>query len=257
MTSQPRRTWRGQKEQKMQASVFALGELAAVLINVLGAVLIVLELSGRTLAFSRPYIRPNRFQWSAVAVATAGVGAAVFVVGLASLGNIIVIIPGFVSINPTRGLETVFGLLFGLPGVAAGMIGNPIGDILTGKLSLGSFAGCITTGLTSCVFYRVFRNNPGLDNFTELRVWGRFVVTIVLVAIFLKGLAIAGWLAALGLIPPHVAWFVAFPSITIAEGLANAVVGAVLTKILYPFVDRIGLTPETDPVASNAARRGA
>ncbi len=128
----------------MQSSVFALGELAAVLINVVGAALLVLELSGRTIAFSRPYIRPNRFHWSAVSVATAGVGAAVFVVGLASLGNIIVIIPGFVSINPTRGLEAVFGLLFGLPGVAAGMIGNPIGDVLTGKLSLGSFAGCIT-----------------------------------------------------------------------------------------------------------------
>jgi hypothetical protein len=241
----------------MQGSVFALGELAAVLINVVGAALLVLELSGRTIASSRPYIRPNRFHWSAVSVATAGVGAAVFVVGLASLGNIIVIIPGFVSINPTRGLETVFGLLFGLPGVAAGMIGNPIGDVLTGKLSLGSFAGCITTGLTSYVFCRVFHYNPGLDNFTSIRVWGRFVVTIVLVAIFLKGLAIAGWLAALGLIPPHVAWFVAFPSITIAEGLANAVVGAVLTKILYPFVDRIGLTPETDPVASNAVRPGA
>jgi len=234
----------------MQASVFALGELAAVLINVLGAILIVLELSGRTLAFSQPYIRPNGFHWSAVAVATAGVGAAVFVVGLAGLGNIIVIIPGFVSINPTRGLEAVFGLLFGLPGVAAGMIGNPIGDVLTGKLSLGSFSGCITTGLTSYLFYRVFRRNPGLHNFAEIRVWGRFVVTVVLMAIFIKGLAIAGWLAALGLLPPHVAWFVAFPSIMIAEGLANAVVGAVLTKILYPFVDRIGLTPDREPGAT-------
>jgi hypothetical protein len=240
----------------MQTSVFAMGELAAVLINVLGAALIVLELSGRTLAFRRPYIRPNQFHWSAVSVATAGVGAAVFVVGLASLGNIIVVIPGFVSINPTRGLETVFGLLFGLPGVAAGMIGNPIGDVLTGKLSLGSFAGCITTGLTSYLFYRVFRANPGLHNFAEIRVWGRFVLTIVFMAIALKGLAIAGWLAALGLIPPRVAWFVAFPSIMIAEGLANAVVGAVLTKILYPFVDRIGLTPERESGASGGARPG-
>lgn len=87
-------------------------------------------------------MRPNGFTWSASAVATAGVGvgAAVFVVGLATLGGLIVIIPGFVSINPTRGLESVFGLLFGLPGFAAGMIGNPIGDILTGKLSLGSIA---------------------------------------------------------------------------------------------------------------------
>ena len=137
----------------MQASLFAIGQALAVLINVLGAALLVLELSGRTIAFRQPYIRPNGFRWSAAAVATAGVGAAVFVVGLASLGNIIVIIPGFVSINPTRGLELVFGLLFGLPGVAAGMIGNPIGDVLTGKLSLGSFAGCITTGLTSYLFY--------------------------------------------------------------------------------------------------------
>jgi hypothetical protein len=36
---------------------------------------------------------------------------------------------------------------------------------------------------------------------------------------------------------------VGFPSIAIAEGLSNAVLGSVLTKILYPFVDRIGLTP--------------
>lgn len=232
----------------MQASLFAIGQALAVLINVLGAALLVLELSGRTIAFRQPYIRPNGFRWSAAAVATAGVGAAVFVVGLASLGNIIVIIPGFVSINPTRGLESVFGLLFGLPGVAAGMIGNPIGDVLTGKLSLGSFAGCITTGLTSYLFYRVFHGNLGLRNFASPSVWGRFLLTILFMAVVLKGIAIAGFLAAVGLLPPHVAWLVAFPSIAIAEGLANAVVGSILTKILYPFVDRIGLTPETESV---------
>lgn len=35
----------------MQASLFAIGQALAVLINVLGAALLVLELSGRTIAF--------------------------------------------------------------------------------------------------------------------------------------------------------------------------------------------------------------
>jgi energy-coupling factor transport system substrate-specific component len=225
------------------SSLMDAGQIVAVLLNVLGALWLALEFSGRTLALSAPYIRPNGFTWSATAVATAGIGAAVFVVGLATLGGLIVIIPGFVSINPTRGLESVFGLLFGLPGVAAGMIGNPIGDILTGKLSVGSIAGTITTGLTSYLFYRVFMRNPGLVGFGRASISGRFVVAILIMAVVLKGIGIAGFLAAIGALPQHVAWYVGFPSITIAEGLSNAVLGSVLTKILYPFVDRIGLTP--------------
>ena len=230
----------------MDNPIFMICEILAVLLVVAGGALLLLELSGRTFASSQPYIRPNGFHWSAVAVATAGVGAAVFVVGLSTLGSLIVVIPGFVSINPARGLEVVLGLLFGIPGVAAGMIGHPIGDILTGKLSLGSIAGTVTTGLTSYFFYRVFRSNLGLKDFGQPRVWGRFALAIVIMAVFIKGLGIAGFLAAIGMLPPHVAWFVAFPSIAIAEGLSNAVVGVLLTKILYPFVDRIGLTPEPE-----------
>jgi energy-coupling factor transport system substrate-specific component len=230
----------------MDNPIFALGDIVALLIVILGAALLLLELSGRTLAFSRPYVRPNGFRWSAAAVATVGVGAAVFVVGLATLGSLIVIIPGFVSLNPARGLETVFGLLFGLPGVAAGMVGSPIGDILTGKLTLGSIAGMVTTGLTSYFFYRLFRGNPGLRNFGRTSVWGRFVFGIVIMAVVIKGIGIAGFLAAIGMLPGHVAWVAAFPSIILNEGISNAIVGAVLTKILYPFVDRIGLSPEPD-----------
>src|ERR1700739_3632144 len=101
----------------MQSSVFALGELSAVLINVLGAALIVLELSGRTIAFSHPYIRPNRFHWSAVSVATAGAGAACLFSDPPTLGNIFgIFLASCWSILP-RGLKPCSACCSACPGL--------------------------------------------------------------------------------------------------------------------------------------------
>lgn len=102
--------------------------------------------------------------------------------------------------------------------------------------------------MTSLLFYKLFRHNPGLAGLGTASVSGRFLLGILIMAVILQGIGIAGFLAAIGALPQHVAWYVAFPSVTLAEGISNAVLGLLLTKILYPFVDRIGLTPPSSGV---------
>ena len=225
--------------------LFAIGNTLGVAIVVIGALVLVLELYGRSFHLTAPYLRRNGQKWTAAAVATTGVSAAVLIATL-TIGGSIVVVPGFITLNPARGLEPVIGLLFGLPGVIGGLIANPIYDIFTGKLSLGSIAGSVTLGLSSYVYYRMFRGNLGLQHFASPKVWGKFVLATLIATLIIKGIGISGWLAALSLVPNNVAWYVTFPALFLSQGAAHLIIGPILTKILYPFVDRFGLTPDTD-----------
>ena len=69
------------------------------------------------------------------------------------------------------------------------------------------------------------------------------MATAAFVALVIKATGIAGWLAALNLLPENVAWSVAFPATIVGQFCSHVVIGPILTKILYPFVDRLGLTP--------------
>src|ERR1700709_2384865 len=108
--------------------LFAIGNILGVAIVILGALILLMELYGRSIYLTAPYVRPNGHRWTASAVATTGVSAAVLIATL-TIGGSIVLVPGFIPLNPARGLEPVIGLLFGLPGVIGGLIANPIYDI--------------------------------------------------------------------------------------------------------------------------------
>ncbi len=228
------------------SELFVLGDILGVAIVVLGGVTITLELYGRSPYLTRPFIRPSGFHWSAAGVATVGVVAAVLIATL-TIGASIVIVPGFISLNPARGLEPVIGLLFGIPGVIGGLIANPIYDVFTGKLSLGSIAGSITLGFSAYLYYRLFSGNLGLSGFVRPAVWGRYLWGVVLATLVIKGIGISGWLAALHLVPETVAWYVTLPALFFSQGAAHLIVGPILTRILHPFVDRFGLTAEPRP----------
>jgi energy-coupling factor transport system substrate-specific component len=225
------------------SGLFALGDAIGVAIVILGGAVVVMELYGKSPFLTRPFIRPNGFRWTAAGVATAGVTAAVLIATL-TIGANIVIVPGFISLNPSRGLEPVIGLLFGIPGLVGGLIANPVYDVFTGKLSLGSIAGAITIALSAYVYYRLFSRNPSLKGFARPQVWGRYVWGVILATLVVKGIGIAGWLGALHLLPETVVWYVTFPALFLSQGAAHLIIGPILTKILYPFVDRFGLTAE-------------
>ena len=235
-------------------TAFFIGDIAGMAVIVAASAVLLVELSRFDLFFSKPFLRRSSFHWSAAAVATTGIAAAVLMVGL-SIGATIVLIPGVVTLDAGRGLEPVVGLLFGIPGVVAGLIANPLADILSGKLSLGSIAGTITTAFASYLYWRVFAANPGLNDFTRPRVWLRYAATAFFVALVIKGVGIAGWLATLNVLPPHVAWFVAFPATFATQFVSHMVVGPILTRALHPFVDRLGLAvPGTGTPAGSASR---
>lgn len=228
----------------MQA-LFTVGQIAGVLVILLGAVVLLLEFYGYALHITRPYIRATGFRWSAINVAITGVSGAVLAAIFTIGGSAIVIVPGFITINPGRGLEPVLGLLFGVPGAAAALIANPIYDILTGKLTLGSISGAIGTALGVYIYYRICNRNLGLRDFRSVQTWGRFAVAAIVATFVAKALGISGWLDALNLVPQEVAWFVTFPALFLGQLAAQAIVGPILTKALHPYVDRMGLAPES------------
>jgi energy-coupling factor transport system substrate-specific component len=231
--------------------LFVIGDIAGVAIVLIGAIILVLEIYGKSIFLTAPFIRSNGFKWSAAGVATVGVVAAVLIATL-TIGANIVVVPGFITLNPARGLEPVIGLLFGVPGIVGGLIANPIYDIFTGKLSLGSISGAVTLGLSAYVYYRLFNNNMSLANFGKPAVWGLFLVAVLIATLIVKGIGISGWLAALHLIPENVAWYVTLPALFLSQGAAHLIIGPILTKILYPFVDRFGLTAE--PMTTSAGK---
>ena len=220
--------------------LFVIGQILSVIFLVLGVVILLLEVGGRRLYFTAPFIRETDFEWSATNIAIVGVSAAVLTIAW-TLAAPIVIVPGFITLNPGRGLEPVFGLLFGLPGAFGGVIANPIYDILTGKLTLGSISGAITAGMSIYAYYRIVGPDWGLK---KRKGYINFFISVVVAALVFKAIGIAGWLDAINVMPAETAWYAAFPALLATHVSSHIIVGLILVKLLYAFVDRLGLTPE-------------
>jgi energy-coupling factor transporter ATP-binding protein EcfA2 len=223
--------------------IFAVVEFLSIIALVVGAGIIVMEVSGRSVFTRPPFLRPTGLTWTAADVATTGITAAVLI-GTLSVGADIVIVPGYVTLNPARGLEPVVGLLFGVPGAVGAMIANPIYDILTGKFTLGSIAGLITSFLSAYTYYRLLGRNPGLAGFRRPRVFLKYAAAVIIATLGIKALTITGWLAELNLVPAHVAWFVTFPGLFLGQAIPQLIVGPLVVKVLYPYARRLGLTAD-------------
>ncbi len=210
--------------------------------NVIGAVVFILatlvflgEMVGYRVHLSAPFIRKNTTKWDAMSLITVAICAALFGGGLGLTAGI-VFVPGIAYLRPAQALTTVFGILFGVPGSLGSAVGNFIGDIFAGTLTLGSVAGFIGNFMSAYVPYRiVYRPEDA-----EVNTLGKTVryVLAVIAGGFVIAFYIPWWLAVLGIIPAEVAWIGVFGNIWLNGLLTPTILGFILLKLLYPYTRR-------------------
>jgi energy-coupling factor transport system substrate-specific component len=207
--------------------------------NVIGAIVFVLatlvfigELVGYRVFLSWPFIRRHTTKWDAMALITVAICAALFGGGLALTAGI-VFVPGIAYLRPAQAFTTVFGILFGLPGCIGSAVGNFIGDIFAGTLTLGSIAGFIGNFFSAYVPYRIVYTPDEANLNTGAKVL-RYVLAVVAGA-FVIAFYIPWWLAVLKIIPAEVAWIGVFGNIWLNGLITPWILGFILMKLLYPF----------------------
>lgn len=210
--------------------------------NVIGAVVFVIatiifvgELFGYRFHLSQPFVRKNTVEWDALSLVTVGITAALFGGGLALTAGI-VFVPGIAYLRPAQALTTVFGILFGVPGALGSAVGNFIGDIFAGTLTLGSVAGFIGNFHSAYIPYRiVYRPDQA-----ELDTGGKILryIFAVIAGGFVIAFYIPWWLAVLDIIPDEVAWIGVFGNIWLNGLITPTILGFILMKLLFPFTRR-------------------
>ena len=190
-----------------------------------------------------PRLARNGVVWSPRELLVAAMCAAIYAVTLGLTAGL-QLVPGFVQARPANALLAVFAVLFGVPGCAGLAVGNILGDVLSGTMTLGSvggFFGIFTAAYL--VHMLVGRRRP-----TGLRYLGRFYLTTFLSALFGTGLLISAWLATIAILPAEAIWTVAFPSIFFVVLYPQWLFSLLLLKALYPAFERRGWIggPEED-----------
>lgn len=192
----------------------------------------ILEFSGRTI--SRRGIVRNNVPWNALTIALIAVSAAIYIAGRPIQFQFI---PGIGGFNPTLGLAPIFAVLFGLPGAIGVTFSMPIGDAISGALTLGSVAGFLSHTFVTWLPYKMVKT----PNWKMPAAIASYVLWAVIVGPIIHAIVIPGWLDFTSVLPPAVAWGAVTPSIMLNHGLMGAIVGLVLMPILYPVVKARGL----------------
>lgn len=220
------------------ATVFGEGPLHPVLIGisllamVLAVGIWVLEFSGRTI--SRAGIVPNNVPWNATTIALVAVVAAIYIAGRPIQ---LQFIPGIGGFNPTMSLAPIFSVLFGLPGAIGVTFSMPIGDAISGALTLGSVAGFLSHTYVTWLPYKMVRE----PNFKVPAAVVSYFLWGIIVGPIIHSIVIPGWLDFTHVLPPAVAWGAVTPAILVNHGLTAVVVAPILISILYPLVKARGL----------------
>ncbi|GAA0712632.1 QueT transporter family protein [Dactylosporangium roseum] len=235
--------------------------------NVIGAVVFVLativfvmELAGYRPYLRRPFVRRHTTRWDAMALVKVAITAALFGAGLAIFAGV-VFVPGVAYLRPAQAFTTVFGILFGLPGALGAGLGNFIGDIFAGTLTLGSIAGFIGNFMSAYVPYRIVHAARQAD-LSAARDFVRYVWAVIAGA-FVIAFYIPWWLAVLGIIPSEVAWTAVFGNIWLNGLVTPLILGTILLRVLFPYVQRWNMywadSERADPAlrSDGRARRGA
>ena len=191
-----------------------------------------LELSGRTI--SKKGIVKNNLKWDAVTVATIAISAAVYIVGRPIQFQFV---PGIGGFNPTMALAPIISVLFGLPGAIGITFSMPLGDAISGALTIGSVAGFLSHTFITWLPYKLV---SGADfkskkNITSYYLWAIIVGPII------HAITIPGWLDFTNVVPPGVAWAGVTASILINHMFTAGVVSIILIPILYPIVKNRGM----------------
>lgn len=192
----------------------------------------VLEFSGRTI--TRRGIVRNNVPWDAVSIALVAVSAAIYIAGRPIQFQFI---PGIGGFNPTLGLAPIFAVLFGLPGAIGVTFSMPIGDAISGALTLGSVAGFLSHTFVTWLPYKMVKT----PNWKVPAAIASYFLWAVIVGPIIHAIVIPGWLDVTGVLPPAVSWGGVTPAILLNHGVMGAIVGVILVPILYPVVKARGL----------------
>lgn len=207
--------------------------IALALIGLVLAVCIwVMEFSGWTIS-TRGFVR-NGMRWDATSIALVAVCAAIYIAGRPIQ---IQFIPGIGGFNPSLSVAQTFAVLFGLPGAVGVTFSMPIGDAISGALTLGSVAGFLSHTFITWIPYKL----AGPVNLRSWRFWLRFYVFGIILAPIAHAIVIPGWLDFTHVVPTAVAWGAVTLAILTNQGLLPAILSPIFLGILYPIVKRRGL----------------
>jgi energy-coupling factor transport system substrate-specific component len=148
--------------------------------------------------------------------------------------KVMAIIPGVTEIRPGVVIPVVFGLLFGPASAWGSGIGNVIGDLMGGTLTLGTPFGFLGNLFFAFTAYKVWGNMGPLSSHRDARLDSaatvvEFVLTAVL-ASAVCALLVAWGLEILGILPFTVLGGIIFAN----NALITAVLGPVLFRLLQP-----------------------
>lgn len=207
--------------------------IALALIGMVLAVCIwIMEFSGWTIS-RRGFVR-NNVPWNAMTIALIAVSAAIYIAGRPIQFQFI---PGIGGFNPTLSLAPILSVLFGLPGAIGVTFSMPIGDAISGALTLGSVAGFLSHTFVTWLPYKMVRT----PNWKFPAAIASYYLWAIIVGPVIHAIVIPGWLDLTHVVPTAVAWGGVTPAILLNHGLTSAVVGAILIPILYPVVKARGL----------------
>jgi len=192
----------------------------------------VLEFSGWTIS-RRGFIR-NNIPWDATTVALIAVSAAIYIAGRPIQFQLL---PGVGGLNPTLCLAPVMAVLFGLPGAIGVTFSMPIGDTLSGALTVGSAAGFLGHTFLTWIPYKLTRE----PDFKSPRAVFSFFLWAVIVGPLFHILVVAGWLDFTHLLPTAVAWSALVWILLLNHTLIPSLTAPILIQVLYPFLKARGL----------------
>lgn len=208
--------------------------IALSLIGMVIAVAIwIMEFAGYTI--SRRGLVRNNVQWNAMTVALIAISAAIYIAGRPIQ---LQFIPGIGGFNPTLSLAPILSVLFGLPGAIGVTFSMPIGDAISGALTLGSVAGFLSHTFVTWLPYKMVTREPDVK---DTRFLASFYFWAVIVGPIIHAIVIPGWLDFTNVLPTAVAWGAVTVSILINHGVVTAIVAPILLAILYPIVKARGL----------------
>ncbi|WP_274651386.1 hypothetical protein [Paenibacillus humicola] len=205
---------------------------ASLLFLVLAAAIWAMEFSGWTIG-RKGFVR-NGLKWNATTIALIAVSAALYIAGRPLAINFI---PGIGGLNPSLSIAQTLSVLFGLPACIGVTFSMPIGDAISGQLTLGSIAGCLSHTYITWLTYKMCRG----ANFSNASNVISFYIGGIIIAPVIHAITIPGWLDFLHVLPPAVAWGGVTLSILTNQALLPAILSPILITILYKVVKSRGL----------------
>lgn len=231
-------------------NLYVAGGIAAVI--ALGLFVLEVVFRRTPVLRPRPALVDNGVRWTPRELLVVAMCAAIFAVTLAITAGI-QLIPGFVQARPANALIAVFGILFGVPGALGLGVGNIIGDILSGTLTIGSVGGFLGLFLAGYISHKLLgQRNP--SNAREVSV---FYLVTFLASLFGTGLLISFWLQTSRILPPQAVWAATFPSIFFVTLYPQWLFSIFILKALYrPLEQRGWVSQEEEEEQTTAEENG-